>query len=235
MVIKDLFSSARERIRDTRSLLLLFGIYVGLLASAALFIVTSVATVKQVLISLAMIVIVPAIFCLLAAVCLTPREGKDYGHVVLLNWLRVTVISLPVFVGALILFRLIGFAQTGLIGKPSLAMTVLRVAVFGIALPLLLIQLWIATVSDGLKLNWTSIRATLSRPFSPRPLLTYVLGIAISGALAYALFYAKVPFAQQNAEVASLLIRVVLALLVVFFGWIVTLTAMKRALSAIDN
>ena len=230
MVIKDLLNSARERLRDRSGLVLLFGIYVGLLLSLALFVATSVATIKQVLLTLVMLVAVPAIFFLLPAVCLTRDQAKNQGTA-LRTWWRTAAISIPLLLLSLILFKSIGRIELGALGpnKTSVVFTFLRVAIFGIGLPLALIRLWIATAAEGFPRSPAQLRSWLAGAFGPRPVLTYLIGAVISGGIAGALFFVRVPLQQENAQIVSLIVRDVLGLLVIFFGLIVTLTAMRKA------
>lgn len=239
MVIGDLISSARERLRDRRGLLLLFGIYVGFLLSVALFVGTSVATIKQVLVTLAMVVVVPAVFFLIPAVCLT-RQASDSRGNTLRSWWQLALASLPLLIAALIVFQLIGRVEAswaGPGGKSMIGFTLLRVALFGIAVPLALIQLWVSIAADKFPRSFAAVRAGFARAFAVRPVLTYLMGMLVSGGLAYLLFIAKIPLQQEAAQVASVTIRVFLGLVVIFFGLVVTLTAMGKALqvSAVAN
>ncbi|MEO6392072.1 MAG: hypothetical protein ABIP75_09495 [Pyrinomonadaceae bacterium] len=232
MVIGDLIGSARERLRDRRGLLLLFGIYVGFLSSVALFVGTSVATIKQVLVTLAMVAVVPAVFFLLPAVCLS-RKGNDSRGTALRSWWQLALASLPLLIVALIAFQLIGRIEAswaGPGGKSIIGFTMLRVALFGIAVPLALIQLWVSIVADKFPRSFAAVRDGFTRAFAVRPVLTYIIGMLVSGGLAYLLFIAKIPLQQEAAQVASVTVRVALGLVVIFFGVIVTLTAMSKAL-----
>ena len=232
MVIGDLIGSARERLRDRRGLLLLFGIYVGFLISVALFIGTSVATIRQVLITLAMVAVVPAIFFLLPAVCLTRKPSEKTGTA-LRSWWQLALASLPLLIIALIVFQLIGRVEAswaGPGGKSIIGFTILRVALFGIAVPLALIQLWVSIASDRFPRSFAAVREGFTRAFAVRPVLTYIVGMLVSGGLAYLLFIAKIPLQQEAAQVASMTVRMVLGLVVIFFGVVVTLTAMSKAL-----
>ena len=230
MVFKNLLTSTREHLRDRRGLLALFGIYVGILASLALFILTSVATIKQVAISLAVVAVFPALVLLLVATCL----GRDNGSAdtprdsVLKLWVRLAAATLPMILLAVIAFQLFGYFEEWWNGAPagsSVPFTVIRVAIFAVGVPLAIIQFWVATVERGLPQTATAFRAMLQSAFGLRPVLTYVIGIAIALVLAYCLFKFNIPFQTYGTQIASLLVRSALGLVVVFFGLIVTLTA----------
>jgi hypothetical protein len=135
---------------------------------------------------------------------------------------------------AVIAFQLLGYFETWWNGASTdnvIVFTVLRVAIFAIEVPLAIIQLWVATANHGLPKTAGEFRTLLRNAFGLRPLLTYLLGIAISVALAFGLFKAKLPFEQYGAQIASMLVRSALGLVVVFFGSIVTLTALHKAMS----
>lgn len=234
MVFNDLLTSTREHLRDRRGLFALFGIYVGILISLALFVMTSVATIKQVAITFATVAVFPALFLLLVAVCLGRNNSGAPRNTILGLWWRLAAASLPAILLAVIAFQLFGNFEAWWSGSStddSVVFMIIRVAVFALGVPLAIIQLWVATANHGLPKTGAEFKRMLRGAFGLRPLLTYVLGIAISLALAYALFKLRLPFQQTGAQIASMLVRGILGMVVVFFGLIVTLTALRRAMS----
>lgn len=230
MVFNDLLTSTRERLRDRRGLLALFGIYVGILVSLAAFILTSVATIKQVVISLAVVAVFPALVLLLVATCLR----KNTTDSILQLWWRLAAATAPMILLAVIAFQLFGdFEQWWDVTSTdnAIVFTVIRVAIFAIGVPLAIIRLWVATADHGLPQTSREFRTLLRNAFGLRPILIYLLGLTISLALAFALFKANIPFQQYGAQIASLLVRSALGLIVVFFGSIVTLSALRKAMS----
>ncbi|MFN7926887.1 MAG: hypothetical protein U0Y68_02900 [Blastocatellia bacterium] len=93
-------------------------------------------------------------------------------------------------------------------------------------LPLLLLQLWISTVRDGLKTSFRRVGRLLLRAFAPRAVLTYLLGFVVFAVVPYFIITTRTPVKSPWLDLTVLGLRIALALLVALCGWVVTVGAL---------
>lgn len=241
--LKDIRETARALFGEPRSLLLFFATYVALLASTALFITTREATIRQVLLTFATLLAAPALFFLLQAMCVSFTETRRSGEMFrwsLRNFWKLMLASMPVILAAVALLLLLGKIEASLIGEgraikaewPRVIFSALRLLLFGFAVPLLSIHLWLAlrreTAWDVLR----RLRPLAARAFAPRSVKTYVCGLVIFGLVPYVLIITRTRVEREWLELTLLGARLVAALCFILLGWVITVGAMKRGLSA---
>ncbi|MBV9209629.1 MAG: hypothetical protein JOZ52_03315 [Acidobacteria bacterium] len=245
IVLKDMTETARGLWSNRRALLLFFATYVALLATLALFIMTREATVKEVLITLATLVATPALFFLLQGMCVSFAE--DDGAFELLRramkifW-RLILASLPLIIVWVALYLLLGKIEARLAPRvargaaqaqwPLVIISTVRLLVFGLVLPLLSIHLWLALLRADVRSVLRDIAPLMSRAFAPRSVLTYVCGLVLFGVVPYLLIASRTPFERAWLELTVLGARLVLAFALMLVGWVVTVGAIRRGMSA---
>jgi hypothetical protein len=245
IALKDIAETARNLLSNRRAMLLFFAIYIALLATLALFVTTREATVKEVLLTFATLVAAPALFFLLQGMCVNFAESEGafelLRRAMKIFW-RLILASLPLI--------LVGFALYLLFGKlearftphlareaaktewPLVILSTVRLLVFGLVLPLLSIHLWLALMRDDAKSVLRGIAPLMSKAFAPRSVITYVCGLVLFGLAPYFLIALRTPFEKAWLELTVLSARLVLAFSLMLLGWVVTVGALHRGMSA---
>jgi hypothetical protein len=101
-----------------------------------------------------------------------------------------------------------------------------RYLVFGLALPLAAIHLWLATAREGLGHAIKKIREHLASAFAPQSVLTYIAGFLIFGVLPYFLLFRATPTKHAWLEIFLLLVRLAAIFTLTLFGWVITVKAL---------
>ncbi len=101
-----------------------------------------------------------------------------------------------------------------------------RYLILGVLLPLALIQLWLATVHEGLVLTVRSARTQILRAFGPQSVLTYMSGFVVFAVIPYLLLYRTTTTKHAWLEVALFVGRLGLVFGLTLFGWVVTMAAL---------
>ena len=245
--LNDIAETARGLARNGRALVLFFVTYFALLATLTLFILTREATIKDVLVSMAMLIVVPALFFLLQAMCVTYEVTVGAREVLkesvrILR--RVFIVSIP--------FILLGFAMFMILGRidarfspsiqgqtlatlaregetwPRVVLSTIRLVMFGIVFPLACIHMWIAVRAQDLQKVLRTIKPILSKAFALRSIETYVIGFGLFGILPYLLIIVRTPSERAWLEITLLSVRVLVALSLMLFGWVLTVGALQR-------
>lgn len=251
--LRDILETARTLARKRLALVLFFAAYVGFLASVGLFITTSEATVKQLLLTFAMMLVAPALFFFLQAMCVHWAQGASTPEMLrrsVRDFWKLLLASLPLILIAVALYLLLGKIEarfafqnparlSGAHGSEAagaewlrLLFSTIRLLLFGLAVPLLSIHLWIALMHEEASLVLRSIKSILSKAFAPRSVATYVFGLALFGLVPYLLLAFRTPVQSAWAEVAVLSARIGLALSFTLFGWVITVGALQRGMRA---
>ncbi|MBV9959034.1 MAG: hypothetical protein JO360_11465 [Acidobacteria bacterium] len=245
--LKDIGESARALVRNRRALLLFFVTYLALLATLSLFVATREATVREVLFSLTALVAMPALFFLLQAMCVSYAEtagARELLRKAFRIFWRIAVASVPLILLGLALYFLLWKVETRInpqthlpgglargaakAGWPTLLFSTLRLLLFGLALPLAGIHLWLALVREDLRSVWGNLRGILSKAFAPRSVVTYVFGLVLFGVLPYFLIVSRTPFERAWLELTVLGARLLLAFCLMLFGWVATVGALHK-------
>ncbi len=240
-VLTDMRETARGLARNRRAVLLFFVTYVAMLGAAALFVSTSVATIRQVLLTFAALFAAPALFFLLQAMCVSFTETN--GAVEMLrraakNFWKLTTASIPVIILAVALYLLLGKIESSFV-QPNetgigqrVIFSTMRVLLFGLVVPLASIHLWIELTREETRRVLTQLRPLLSRAFAPRSVTTYVCGLALFGLLPYLLIFSRTPSERAWLELSLLGARLVVALCFILLGWVITVGALHKGTRA---
>ncbi len=215
---KAMLSAVRLLVKSPRTLVLLLAVYAGLLAAVYLFVSTREATVAQLLVTLLLLVLAPALFFVLQALsvsytsgCLIKKVSKDS--------LRLVVASLPV----------IGLTLLALFGLDKLQINVpvvsaMRYLLIGVVAPLLAIQLWIAASAGGLR-SLRGWKPVLARTFAPQPVFIYTCGFLVFAVVPYFLLIKTMSSQRAWLEFSLLFLRLLASALFVLLGWVTTVGA----------
>lgn len=254
-VLKLWFSSIATTFANFGALLIFAIIYAFLLVASYLFISLREATIGQVLVTYALVILIPLIFFILQASIIDRVVlEKLRWRVILLDALKFIVASIPVLLVAWLVYYLLNKlalrypppavelqavppaaapAKPLPLHWPSLFFTTVRFVLFGVAFPLALIHLWIAVaggalLKDGVKAFLKRIASSLARAFSSDSVLIYGLGLLIFFVLPYVILVPTFTINGNKTEFAVFVLRLVLSYLLSLVGWVLTLTALAR-------
>src|SRR5262245_51094137 len=110
----------------------------------------------------------------------------------------------------------------------GVAVTALQFLLFGIVLPLAAVNLWIAAAREGLGHAIKRAHRTLYKSFAPGTVLIYLIGLLLFGLVPYLLVGMRPPIKGALIEVGQLGVQLLLAALLVLFGWLLTLGALTQ-------
>lgn len=96
-----------------------------------------------------------------------------------------------------------------------------------LVLPLFLIQLWNRIVTIGGRNTLRNLGSTILASYRPSAVITYLLGSVIFFVVPYFLISMKIPIKAPWAELFALGVRLSIAILIAYFGWIVTVGAIR--------
>ena len=251
--ISSLLHTTRALFSNRGSLAILAGLYVLLLAALYGFIATREATVWQILLTLVFLAAAPVIFFLLqAAIINHARAGRFEWSRVLSDSTRFALLALPVILIGVGIMWLLNRWQAHYLAPtvnpgpllstpaaplhwPSIMFATLRALIFGIALPLALIQLWVEAagrslfVRTGGRAFLNRLGQTLSRAFAPQSVLIYMLGLFIFGLLPYVLVFIRIPFKGTWSEMSIFTVRLVVVFALILLGWVITLSTFAKS------
>ena len=238
--------------------LLVFAIiYAFLLVASYIFISIREATIWQVLVTYALMIVIPiSFFILQAAIINRAIDQKLRWRVILIDALKFLVVSILVLLVVWLLYYLLNKVSarypapvvaappvkqaapstTPPLHWPSLIFTTLRFVLWGVAFPLATIHLWIAVAggefralfSGGAKSFLKRIGAALARAFSPDSVLIYGLGLIIFFVLPYVILVPTLTINSNKMEFAVFGLRLLLSFLFSLIGWVLTLTTFAR-------
>lgn len=236
-VIAALVNAARALFTNWRTLASFVLVYAGLLASLYYFFTLSEARLWQVGVSLLLALVAPALFFAWQAMAVSyAQEGGARLVVAARQFWKLLVVSLPILVVAWLFSFAIGKAGQAMsqhgdgwpTGAKGTALSGLWGLVMYVALPLVAAHVWIAAVRTGIGPTFKGYGRSVVRAFSPRSILTYVVGMIFFIAIPYALIVPRVPMKNAWADLILLGARLALALAFIFVGWVVTLGALSR-------
>ncbi len=262
-VLASLFAAARDLVRSPRALAVLFALYVALIAAVFFFITTREATLWQLFVTGASVLLAPLLFFVVqaagASYAVGHRGARSLVRHTMRSFLKVLVASIPFILLAVLSVYLLnklerrvqlspderaqveyargapgGEAESSSSdAKPKppvrwkyLFVSALRLFVLGLLLPLAAMHLWLAAVRDGLGAAFKRIHRHLIRAFSARSLLTYGVGMIVFALVPYFLITKRTPVTSNTLEVLIFGARILLALSLMLFGWVMTMTAL---------
>jgi hypothetical protein len=220
-----MFSAVRLLFKSWRVLSMLLLTWAGLLTAVYLFASTREATISQLVLTLGVVIAAPALFFVLQALSVTYAEGQVSGSRVkklMSDCLRLVVVSLPVLGLTLLAVYGLGKVQTHL----TLA-TTLRYLLIGIVVPMLMIQLWIATTNTGLRSLAKRLRGVVSKTFAPQSVFVYGCGFLIFAVIPYMLLQIGPLIERPWLELSVLVARMAVSALLILLGWVTTVGAMS--------
>ena len=259
MTILKLWFSTIARVFANPGALLVFAIsYAFLLIASYIFIWIREATIWQVLVTYALMILIPiGFFTLQAAIIDRVLDQKFRWRVILIDALKFLVITIPVLLLAWLLYYLLNKISVRYpapiisdqatpttpspLHWPTLIFTTLRFVLWGVAFPLATIHLWIAIAGgevrglfrDGVKSFLKRIGSALARAFSPDSVLVYGLGLIIFVVLPYVILVPAFTINGNKMEFALFGLRLLLSFLFSLIGWVLTLTAFVRNVPAL--
>lgn len=220
-----IFSAARLLFKRRRALALMLTAYAGLLAAIYLFVSTREATISQLILTMILVVVAPALFFVLQAVSVRyANESAPGGLIQKLasDCLKVIVVSLPVIALTLLSLYVLSKLDT----HPTIANT-LRYLLVAVVAPLLAVQLWIATSSNSLRSLAGSFCRVLARAFAPQSVFVYACGFLIFAVTPYLLITQTIPADRGWLELALLVLRLSVSALLILLGWVTTVGAIS--------
>ena len=252
--IKIFFSTIKNTLTSLPALAVFTLIYALLLAAFFKFLWTREATVWQVFITYALMVLIPALFFIYqAAIIGRARDLKFRWSAILVDALKFFVATIPVLLVAWLLSYLLNkwqlrFPAPALpalpagtapatprpLHWPTLIFASLRFVLLGVALPLTAIHLWISLAGGEVRTLFAGgaffkrIGTALGRALAFESVLIYALGLVIFFVIPYAILF--VPFTPKGnkTDFAFFVLRLVLSFIFSLIGWLVTVSALTR-------
>ena len=255
--LKLWLSSIATVFANTGALLVFAIIYAFLLAGSYIFISIREATVWQVLVTYALMILIPlGFFTLQAAIVNRAIDQKLRWRVILIDALKFLVVTILVLLVVWLLNYLLNKlaarypapvvqapppAKAGQPVTPatpplhwsSLIFATLRFVLWGVAFPLAAIHVWIAIAGGEIRTLFAKslfrrIASSLARAFSPDSVLIYTLGLVIFFVLPYVILAPTFRFNGNKTEFAFFSLRLLASFVFSLVGWVLTLTAFAR-------
>jgi hypothetical protein len=223
--IKAALSATRLLFKSWSTLLLIVGLYSGLLFAGYLFVSTREATIWQLVLTLAAIVVAPVLFFALQAVSVNYASGpvsRNLIKKITLDSLRILLVTVPLI--ALTALACYGF---GKIDSHPVVVLAVRYLLAGVIAPLLAIQLWVAVSHDGLKTLWRRLHQIAGRAFAPQSVLVYACGLLFFAVTPYLLIVHTTQSTHAWLEVSLLAGRLLLSASLILVGWVTTVRTLS--------
>jgi hypothetical protein len=231
-------------------------IYLLLLIASYFFISTREATVAQVFVTYALMIVIPALFFIYQASIIDRiRDGKFRWRAIVLDAVRFFLATIPLLLIAWLLYYLLnklavrypapaisflpapqGPPKPAPLHWPSLIFASLKFVLLGVALPLAAIHLWVEVAScnlreslrGGAKLVIGRLGRRFTCAFGSESVLIYALGLVFFFVLPYTVLF--VPFSPKGnkTDFAVFILRLLLTYIFSLIGWVVTVSALAR-------
>ena len=215
--IKAAFAALRLLFRNRSTLPLLVLLSGGLLFAGYLFVTTREATVWQLVLTLALLLIAPVLFFALQAVSINYADGPGRVKKIASDFLSLIVVSVP-----LIVLTCLAFYGLGKLNSYSTVVVAARYLLVGVIAPLLAIQLWVAVTRDGLHYLVRSLHRVVMRAFTPQSVLVYGCGVLFFAVAPYLLIFHTMQIERAWLEVSLFFVRLALSGLLILLGWVTT-------------
>jgi F0F1-type ATP synthase assembly protein I len=249
------FESLRSTLTSLRALGIFIVLYALLLVSFYFFISTREATVGQVLLTYALLLLLPAEFFVLQAAILKFARERQFGvKNVLASAVKIAAVTIPVLIVGALLWWLMNKLQARYPAPsaplvfppapakappthwPTLLITTLRFVLFAVALPLATIHLWIeasvcdvrASFAGGARNVFGTMGRALARAFSSESVFVYGLGLILFVLGPYLLLLPRLTFKGTKTAFTLFVVQVIGALVLMLIGWVVTLVTLAR-------
>lgn len=261
--LKLWLSSIAATIANPVALLIFAIMYAVLLVASYFFISVREATIWQVFITYALMILIPlGFFTLQSSIINRVLDQRFRWRVILIDALKFLAVTIPVLLLVWLLYYLLNkvavrypapFVEvtaptskaappvTPPLHWPSLIFATLRFVLWGLVFPLAAIHLWIAVAggelrglfSDGAKSFFKRIATALARAFSSNSVAIYGLSLIIFFVLPYVALIPTFTVGGQKTEFAVFGLRLLLAFLFSLVGWVSMLTALTRTAPAL--
>ena len=255
MPIRMFFETIKKLFGDFRALIVFAGLYALLLATLYWFIATREATVWQVMITLAGLVVIPAeFFVFQAAIIDRATRQKFQWRGILIDAVKLFVVTIPILLLGWLLWYLLNKWQIRYPAPkvpfvlppakppiqpqhwPTLLFATARGLLFGLALPLVTIHLWIevagaevrALFAGGASPFFKRLGNACKRAFSSDSVLIYALGLIVFFAIPYAVLFKQVTIKGNKTEFVFFVFRLILVAGFSLVGWVVTISALSK-------
>jgi hypothetical protein len=253
-MIKNVFQFIAESVRglwrNRYALAVFAGLYALLLAVLYLFVATREATTWQVIVTLVLAALAPLLFFVLQAMLVQYSEGERSIAALFKRALpesvKLALVTLPPLLLAWLFVYLLNKIQAHYPLQPFVLNTsaagistpqmqwsqvifaTTRVLLFGFALPLLTIHLWLAAARDGLAQTFKKIGNVLARAYTLPSVLIYAVGMIFFALVPYLLLFMHTRAEKSWLEFGLFNARLVVVFICTFFGWVITLGALAR-------
>jgi len=254
--IKHFLENARATLTNLRALAMFAGLYALLLVTFYIFIATREATVWQVLITYAFLVLMPAeFFVLQSAIVEHARTGKFSWRQIFRGAIKLFIATIPIVVIALVFWALLdkfqlhypapkaalaeslrSAAKPQPLHWPTVIFATIRFLSFAIGLPLATIHLWARVSADdfrtlfsgGAEATVKRIGRWLARAFASDSVLMYALGAILFAFIPYAVLFIKISPKGTKTDFAVFIAQLLIAFCFSLIGWIVTVKALSK-------
>jgi hypothetical protein len=223
--VSAIFTAVRLLFKNRRTLVLTPIVYAGLLAATCLFVSTREATIAQLILTLIVVIVAPALFFFLQVLSVGyPSAPGSVGPIkrLLSDCLKLIVVSAPVI--ALTVLAVYGLNK---IQSHLTIVTALRYLLVAVVAPLFAIQLWIATSTSGLRSLVRSFGSVLAGTFAPQSMFVYACGFVVFAVGPYLLVWHSIPTERAWLELSLLILRLSLSAMFVLLGWVTTVGAIS--------
>ena len=218
--IKAAVSAVRLLFKNRLTLLLLVVMYGALLFAGYLFVSTREATISQLLVTLGLVLVAPALFFALQAASINYVSGPGTTGLFkksAFDGLRLVAVSVPVIVlTALVFYGL------GKIESHQTVVVAVRYLLVGVVAPLLTIQLWVAASREGLRPLLRHLHQVAAKAFAPQSVFIYACGVLVFAIAPYFLIFHTTQTERAWLEVSLLAVRLAVSALLILFGWVTT-------------
>ena len=253
--IRNFLATTRESLTNVSALAIFAALFALVLATLYWFIATREATMWQVIITLVGLVVIPAEFFILQAAILDQaRDSRFRWRAILIDALKIFVVTIPILIIAYVLWYLLNKWQVHYpapkaaivfppapprpqpVHWPTVLFATLRCLLFGVAFPLATIHKWIEVTRHDLKTLFAGgakgilkrIGRGCAHAFSSNSVLTYALGVVFFVLIPYALLFVPITIKGNKTEFTIFVLRLVLVFVFTLFGWIVTVGALAK-------
>ena len=262
-ILRHWFGAIATVFANPGALLVFAFIYALLLVASYIFISVREATIWQVLVTYALLILIPiGFFTLQASIINRVLDQKLRWRVILIDALKFLAVTIPVLLFVWLLYYLLNKISarypapvvavlppviqqtptpTPALHWPSLIFTTVRFVLLGVAFPLATIHLWIAVAGrefrslfgGGVKSFFQRLGSTLARAFSSDSVLIYGLGLILFCVLPYVILVPTFTINGEKKEFAVFGLRLLLSFLFSLIGWVLTLTALTKNVSGL--
>src|SRR2546423_6796385 len=253
--LKLWLNTIKTTLTNIGGLIVLAILYALLLVSAYFFIATREATVWQVVVTYVLLILLPAEFFIFqASIIGHALNGKFHWRTIVMNAFKCFVVTIPVVLLAWGIYLLLNKWQLRYpppvlvlsapavppksqpMHWPTLIFGTLRFVIFGVALPLAAIHLWIEVTAcnlrESLRSGGKAIVSRLGRRFSgafaSESVLIYVLGLLVLLTLPYVILVPTFAIKNNKTEFGVFILRLLVSFVLTLIGWVVTVSTLAN-------